>query len=445
MQDSKLVEQSLYGRPGVVPAGVSRGAARAALRTSADVPAGDPPVRALGNTDEVCFHPVLDGIPDGPKSGMERRYRLQRLAADLLPGERVGRCGLHAIKNGRASVTRNRDGQHGITNVRRCGSGWVCPVCAPKIAAGRVDEIDQGIEAWHSRGGDLILAALTVQHHAGNDLRELRDVLAKAQRAMWSGRWAGTFYETWGVVGQIRNTEVTWGAENGWHPHSHVLLFTRALSPEEEFQMVNQLKVRWVSVVGRFGWQASYKHGLNASRVARYEEKVAYAEELLADRRRVAEYFGKGAALPTAEELVSAGWGPGQELTMAHLKTAKGQRFTPWMLLMAAGSEDGERAPALFQEYADAMKGAVMVRWSKGLRELLGLNAEHSDEELAEAEEEETQVVAEIPIRQWRQLVLQGRAVEMLGELDQAQLDPEQVQGWLNAYIGRCLRTEVSG
>jgi hypothetical protein len=407
----------------------------------------------------------LDGLPEGEKKGMARAYRLQRLSADLLPGWRVGQCGLQAIQFGMATVTRNGRGSHGIAGVRRCGSGWVCPVCAPKIAVRRVAEIGAAVTEWHGRGGHCLLLTLTVQHNAGDKLDDLMQILAGAQRRLWSGRAAQTRAKKYGIAGQIRNTEVTWGAGSGWHPHSHVLVFVGEHVTDGGAALIAELKSKWVWAVTAAGGYASGEHGLTGQRVQRHEERLAAAgrklEKLAAqketlDAALVAAYFGKSADLPTPAELVKGQWGAAHELSFTHMKVAKSERYSPWALLIAAGSRvtvaaddvdgrrardaDGAHAARLWQEFADATKGRVLIRWTKGLRALLALDEEATDEQLAEAADEGTRPVAMIHIEYWRWLVLRGRAVEMLAYLDALAVPDEVVQDtlddWLRGVLG---------
>lgn len=402
------------------------------------------PRGALGNTDVSCFRPDADGVSGDARESLRRQYRLQRWSAALLPGWRVEMCGMRAVEGSAVHITRNSEGRHGVSNVRRCGSGWVCPVCAPKIAAGRADEISDGVAQHHAKGGSVVLLTLTVQHHAGDGLADLITTLAAAQRRLWSGRWAQAFNRTWGVIGQIRNTEVTYGAATGWHPHSHVLLFTRSLSDAAARELVGVLKRRWADVVAGVGWYASPVHGLQGERVLTREERVTRAEGRLRDDA-LAQYFAEfgrvartssEALRSAAEELVGGDWSEAQELTYAHIKRARGVRFTPWALLEAAGGAGAERAPALWQEFADATKGRVLLRWSKGLRTRLKVGEAESDVELAEKGAADTQVVAEVSMWAWRQLVREELAAPLLVALDGYRGNGEEdVQGWINAWI----------
>ena len=62
-----------------------------------------------------------------------------------------------------------------------------------------------------------------------------------------------------------------------------------------------------------------------------------------------------------------------------------------------------ERAGKLFQVYAKAFHGRRQLYWSNGLRKLLELAQEQTDDELiAQAEDEQASVLATLTVKQWR-------------------------------------------
>ena len=95
-------------------------------------------------------------------------------------------------------------------------------------------------------------------------------------------------------------------------------------------------------------------------------------------------------------------------MTKANAKQTKRKGLSPWGLLRAVLDADDpeyppERAGKLFQVYAKAFHGRRQLYWSNGLRDLLGLSRELTDEELAaKAEDEQATVLATITIGQWR-------------------------------------------
>lgn len=397
---------------------------------------------ALGTADGLCVRPVQHGSSEG---GLRRRWALRRLSAALLPGWRVGRCGQSPIKGKTVTITRNGEGKHGVSNVRVCGSVWVCPDCAAKIAARRAFEIQEAIDAHHAAGGEVLMLALTIQHDYGDKLADLVTGLAAAQSRLWSGRAAAALREKYGILGLIRNAETTWGTVSGWHPHAHVLLFTRKLSAAERVHLIDRLAERWQVAAEQAGMYASLEHGLHGQGVRSVQERVQERAGDLAegieqaaargDTRKVADYMAK---LGQVEELVRGEWGAPHELTWQHIKQARGMRWTPWALLQAAGNDRDEwRAAALWQEFAEAYKGRAQLRWSRGLRDALGLGGTLTDEEAAVIVDETAVEVGEVHGREWGRLVRTGRAEQLLAFLDHFAIGAADVQslisGWLQA------------
>lgn len=101
-------------------------------------------------------------------------------------------------------------------------------------------------------------------------------------------------------------------------------------------------------------------------------------------------------------------WGLEDEMTKSHMKQTRRKGATPWGLLRAVLDGDDpdyppERATALFRVYAEAFAGRRQLYWSNGLRLLLQISNELSDEELAnKAEDEQASVLATLTSVQWK-------------------------------------------
>jgi hypothetical protein len=80
----------------------------------------------------------------------------------------------------------------GIEGLVTCGSVWLCPVCAAKVASKRAEELAQVLDAVHDAGGSAFMLTLTIRHSAGDrlglskDERERRYVLDR--RRKWRNR-----------------------------------------------------------------------------------------------------------------------------------------------------------------------------------------------------------------------------------------------------------------
>lgn len=271
-----------------------------------------------------------------------------------MPHERVSGCGRKLI--GRTATLVAKDGRAYLSGPETCGSIWLCPVCAGKIAEGRRKDVEAACEAHTARGGAIYMAAFTIPHHRFQFARSLRVGVAEAWRRLIQGRAWKQAQQDFGIVGYARALEVTHGAA-GWHPHLHVLFFTRDLSEFDAGGFAQWLHARWARAVERLGFGHASQRAFSFQRAARAASAGDYV----------------------------AKWGCDSELTKAHLKRAGQGGASPWQLLDRAAAGDGGAA-MLFREYAGAFKGARHLTWSVGLRDELGVGAEPSDDALARPE-----------------------------------------------------------
>jgi hypothetical protein len=267
-----------------------------------------------------------------------------------------------------------------------CGSVWVCPICASKITERRRVELAQGVENWLSGGHGVSLLTLTVPHYAKNSLQTVLDGLTDAFRRMMKGKPWKRVSEQIVLVGRVRTLEVTHGP-NGWHPHFHILLFTESpLDSVDLLHLADALLIQWQSSALAAGLPKPNHHGLT-----------------LQDGSEAARYVSK--------------WGIDHEMTKGHLKQGvKAGHVSPFGLLeIAADQEPGyEKVVPLFREYGKAFKGKRQLVWSDGLRGLLGLGQELTDEEIATSEEEKATLFFKIPLNVWKIVLQKERRGELL-------------------------------
>lgn len=339
--------------------------------------------------------------------------------------------GIHRVKDG--SNAR-------FSGVATCGSVWHCPVCAAKITEARREELQQAMVAHVRNQGGAYLLTLTFPHEADHPLQELIDRFGKALK---------TFKEsspykrilgkdgTAGRIGSVRSLEVTVSLENGWHPHTHDLVFCARNGLEEimfdgQVRMdsegnldsgpIQAMKSAWVDHLFRAGLGEQRKltwmmeRGLNV-------RGGEYAAEYIAK-------FGRDER-----------WGASSELTRPHSKIgAVGQEggithFTPFQLLMWAMNRDGWAANR-FKEYADVFQGKRMLSWSPRLKKaLLGIDEERSDEELAEASLQEEAWVGELTDDQFQVLLTRNRTGDFLRYVAECCGNPATAQTDIDDYI----------
>jgi len=310
-----------------------------------------------------------------------KRWSRQAAAKDIVKGRLNLCCRTVLPEKKSVDIWKSKKHTFSYGGLIVCGSVWVCPVCATKITEKRRVELAQALTTTKDRGGSALLLTLTVPHYGHHRIENTLSGLLDAYRRFTNRKPFKRSAASLGVFGRVKTTEVTYGP-NGWHPHLHVLLFTSAPVTASALRYVkSDLLEQWQSACVSAGLPKPNKHGLS-----------------LDDGTRAAEYVSK--------------WGMENEMTKGHLKTARtNDHLSPFGLLdlhvdrsSAASDFQREIAPlagALFYMYAQAFKGKQQLVWSKGLRSLLGLGQEKTDEELAASQDQDADLFAQIPLEMW--------------------------------------------
>jgi hypothetical protein len=275
--------------------------------------------------------------------------------------------------------------------VVHCGSVHGCPVCAAVIRTRRSEIWSGSAGRWIDGGGWVYMVTLTFPHDMGDDLGEMWDLVSEGTGYLTSNRaWArlrtalgcrprpGKIYvgapdgevtvSRWERcdIGYRRVIECTWGCENSWHPHCHMLVYVRnteataRLDPSRRlFLITEHFRTAWPAWVTRRGFRLpSDEYGV-----------------------KVEECRSGGAA---AEYLVKTqdGHGVGMELARGDLKKGRKDSLTPFEIADRAGDGE-ERFLKLWWTWERASKGRKMTAESQGLAVMLG-EVEVTDQELAD-------------------------------------------------------------
>lgn len=275
-----------------------------------------------------------------------------------------------------------------LGNLCVCGQTLVCPVCAPRVSMVRAAEIGAGWQRWHDIGGLAHMLTFTSPHKAGSPLLDEVDFWREAWSEMMDGsRSANQLRKQ--RVGYQNALEMTFG-RNGWHVHRHLLMYHRGGLDLAAHQR------RWMDCLGA-------RYSIDA-------EKHAF-DAIAVDAKQIAVYNSKVGA------------------EMASSLTKDGR--TPLRMLVDAAAAE-EPAP----QWIEAVKvvGArklSIVRWSPGLRDILGVGAEKSDEEIAKEEATRTdEYLGALSWAQWRRVRDRGLEWQLVNE---AQHGQEALDLWLTA------------
>jgi hypothetical protein len=228
-------------------------------------------------------------------------------------------------------------------------------------------EIDAACARWIERGGAVMLATFTLPHDLGEPLAATLGTVRAAFTALTSGRARLEDRARYGLEHFIRSHDCTQGGA-GWHPHLHVLLFTRAqLTEAGVTELGERLLARWAGAVERRGH--------------RRPNAAGFSIELARNRGDLARYVCQVVGGDPR------GWGVAMELARGDLKRSQhdGQR-TPWEILASFAESGDVEELGLWREWEEATKGVQAIRWSAGLRDQLELGQEQSDEEIVAEE-----------------------------------------------------------
>ena len=319
-------------------------------------------------------------------------FLLQDLASKVLQKKfRVQFCLKRKIdKNNLVNVCFNESTSKAhYGNVIRCGSVWVCPVCAKKITEHRRTELKNINTMWkngitlyvpekmdenfigppihHAKDvkGFTYLLTLTSPHYAYQNLSLLRERMTKAKDLFFGGKKnSSLFQKQLGKIFHVTNLEVTYG-QNGWHPHNHILIFSDKYLSIQEFTRIKILLAdHWSNCLSKVG-----------------------IRKLVGDEKYIACDLQDGTY---AEQYVSK-WGIESEMTKGHLKQGRESSITPFDLLRLSENDDlifDKKPSDLFREFANAFKGARQLSFSRGLKRAFAINEKDDDEIMSETLDE---------------------------------------------------------
>lgn len=309
------------------------------------------------------------------QNNRQARYNLHRAFRQVEPKHRTSQC-LWCMVSSDKTVQVSLDLEFNrarYNNLRVCGMVWTCPFCSAKISERRAAELAGAMVVAKSKGFKVALLTCTVPHVAQEGLKTLCTGLLKAWRAFVGDRVGKGIRINLGLVGTVRNIEVTYGA-NGWHPHFHCLVF-----------YTNQVDL--VEIEAR--WSAHWQHVCVKAGLRRPSDEHGLT---LQNGDFAAAYVSK--------------WGLEHELTKSMHKVGRKAGRTPFDILRDFQSSDNQlektKNATLFREFVAAFYNVQQLNWSHGLKKLLVVE-EITDEEMALHEDERpTRFICELDTNQWK-------------------------------------------
>jgi Replication protein len=330
------------------------------------------------------------------------RWQLKHIVSKVLKHRQVSKC-YRVRRTSTVNVKMNLNNNNAYyEGFVQCHSAWVCPICAAKISEYRADEVLTAFNTYEAQGGHNMMLTFTHPHAIHESLASGLEGHIKARRIFFNRQSWKKWAKFMRVEHRIRALEPT-HTKNGWHPHTHELLFLKG--PRKNVISLNKtLLEMWQSACMSAGLRVPNEHGLRL-------EMAGQASDYLAK------------------------WGTEKELTKSHIKIGHENSYTPFDMLRKIRDGDTERDwEVLFREFDSAFFGKKQLLWSRGLRKAVGLEKTKSDEQITEHEDEMSFILGSLTIEEVRLLVKACRQGELLYIVN--------TQGWSGAL--RYLQTLTS-
>jgi len=239
-----------------------------------------------------------------------------------------------------------------------CKNPSLCPICSPIKARENRQEMQVALEQVKRMKLRACMPTFTIPHGLSDSLEGSLGIISAVMRDFKNSRGYKAIKKEMGIVGDIRSLETPWSMNNGWHPHFHMILIH-----EHEIH-IESMEVRMFEL-----WaDACAKHGITPKLDA---FKLVGASD-------AGNYVTKS--------------GLEYEMTGQQIKTGKKGSLTPFAMLV--NYNDSPRLyKTLIREYYFAIKGKSLLKYSKGLRDLLGLEEavklkqEEEEKELGDSED----------------------------------------------------------
>jgi hypothetical protein len=353
-----------------------------------------------------------------------------------MPGHDVTSVNIHLRNSEQTGEVRA-----GVSGIYRCGSPWLCPVCAVGKAHERAERVQMAATATFDRGGMAALVVLTASHSKKMSLTEIKTLVQGASSASRKGRaWVKACKDN-RILGVIVGQEVTYSVNNGWHYHQHLSIMVDGPVYGETVADVR----RRATAAGK--WLASTYTEKVRAKGGKVSNRHGWHVRVAIDATDASRYTAKG----------SMAW----ELSGGHKDQTKAEgSITPWDIAIAA-SEGNAAMSARWKEYVQVMPGTRSCIISSALAKELGIDtATPADHHIDEQDlEERDRVVGHVDALIWRKWVRHALAatflnrVEFGGEkgfstaVEQTEIDAEplerQYQERLAARKSELIRSQI--
>ena len=278
-------------------------------------------------------------------------------------------------------------------NLQRCGSVWTCPVCSAAITQQRAKEVINAQESHFKNGGQTLMTTLTHSHKLHDKLINTVPMVSLALQKFRNSRKYKTLLKSLGYSGLVRALEPTYSDNNGFHVHTHELLFIKT----------DSLNIKKITDILFECWSKACKSvGLGApSRARGVDVKESFSPS---------DYLAKFG--------LEQKWGAGAELVKSHIKSGRAASLTmfDFLRIVQTTKDDAQKQKyiKLFQEFAYCFYGKRQLYWTNGLKNQFDI-IELTDDEIINESLDDAEIVAVVTKFDWR--FLRSLAFDVRGSL----------------------------
>ncbi len=339
---------------------------------------------------------------------LSRIQRLCRPAEEGTRGPAVVGCGMpgHDATSVNIHLRTAADTgeiRAGVSGIYRCGSPWLCPVCATKKAHDRAERVQAAANATFQRGGRAALVVLTASHSLDMSLAEIKGLVGGASSAARKGRAWTKAVRDYGILGVVVGQEVTYSVTNGWHYHQHLSVMVDG--PDGEGAEFYEFPDAYERAEAAGAWIASAYAEQVRAKGGTVSDRHGWHVRVARDAADASDYTAKG----------SMAW----EVSGGYKDQTKAETsLTPWDIAIAAA--DGDTAMfARWREYMETMPGTRSCVVSAALAKKLDIPSLADDGEGGEQVLHDTdEVVGRVEAPMWRVWMRHGLAATFLSRVE---------------------------
>lgn len=242
-----------------------------------------------------------------------------------------------------------------FTNVAMCKKGWLCPVCASKLASEKRAELLELQKVVNRQDLHVYMMTLTAPHTKRDGLEDLLEKLKVARSKFIDELGRRSWKKKFSKIGHITVLEVTYSETSGWHPHLHILIVSEQYYDDTALQLIEgELYKTWAAKCHYSGLKKpNLKYGINLKNCASEHGKLDM---------KVINYLLKHGFINQKNKEKSID------------DVSNGMGITIWEIAQLAGDSNeviSKKYRLVLKEYVVAMVKKDFVRWSDLLTKYL--------------------------------------------------------------------------